>query len=325
MGLSSAIIEAAWPEWWCDEAEASPSARAELRFSVSRKLGLDPRSLLDEGKPQFIWRDEAKFKGLSTEDDEQRAAIESYGAAIGRNLLNATTPSDFNILKRDARALRKSILGDQPFIRLTDLLVTCWSFGIPVIQLKVFPLTAKHMCAMSVQVDGRYAILLGKDSDYPAPMAYYLAHELGHIALGHLEGRSSVIDLKDPLTAIDEWDDEEREADQYALELLTDRASPTVQTNAEKYTAEQLASYLASAARELRIEPGTLALCFGHSTQDWARAMKAMKFIYQKAIPVWSQVNGIADHELLWDAISEDNQAYLRAVMGGIPVDSNRD
>lgn len=324
IGLSSAIIEAAWPDWWCDEAEASPSARAELRFAVSRKLGLDPRSLLDADKPQFVWRDDAKFKGLSTEDDEQRAAIESYGAAIARNLLNATPPSDFNILKHDVRALRKSILGNRPFITLTDLIVTCWSLGIPVIHLKVFPLTAKHMCAMSVRVDGRYAILLGKDSEYPAPIAYYLAHELGHIAQGHLEGRSSIIDLKDPLTAIDEWDDEEKEADQYALQLLTDRSSPTVQTNAEKYTAKQLAAHLMSAAKELQIEPGTLALCFGHSTQDWARAMKAMKLVYQKPIPVWSQVNGIADRELRWDTISEDNQAYLHAVMGGMPVDNNR-
>ncbi|GAA0695015.1 RHS repeat protein [Dyella marensis] len=32
-GLSEAAVNAAWPEWWSDAAEASPSASAELRFS----------------------------------------------------------------------------------------------------------------------------------------------------------------------------------------------------------------------------------------------------------------------------------------------------
>lgn len=323
MGLSTAVIDAAWPDWWCEEAESSPSARAELRFSLARKLGLDPRSLLDDGEPRFVWRDEAKFKGRSTEDEQQCAAIESFGAAIGRHLLSATPPSDYHLVGLDAKELRKSILSDQPFIRLTDLIVTCWAMGMPIIHLKVFPLPAKHMCAMAVQVEGRFVIMLGKDSEYPAPIAYYLAHELGHIALGHLGDRFSVIDLKDPLEATEEWDDEEKAADRYALELLTGNPSPVVTTEAGRYTAPQLAAHLNAVAEELRIEPGTLALCFGHSTKDWPRAMAAMKLVYRNPIPVWSEVNGIASHEIQWDALSDDTIAYIRAVMGGVAVDNN--
>ncbi len=317
LGLSGEIIDAAWPGWWNDEAEASPSARAELRFSVSRKLGLNPKSLLDESGPEFIWKDEAKFKGLTTEDKQQRAAIESFGASISRSLLNATPASDFSILNRDAGSLRKSILGDQPFITLTDLLATCWSIGIPVLHLRVFPLSAKHMCAMAIRVQNRYVILIGKDSEYPAPIAYYLAHELGHISLGHLENRSSIIDLDDPLTTNGEWDDEEREADQFALQLLTNRPSPIVNTDAQKYTARQLAEHVLAASLELRIEPGTLALCFGHSMQDWPRVTKAMRYIYKNPIPAWSQVNGIANSQLLWDELADDAKSYIYAIMGG--------
>lgn len=323
MGLSTAVINAAWPDWWSEEAESSPSARAELRFSLARKLGLDPRSLLDDNEPQFVWRDEAKFKGLSTEDQQQCAAIESFGAAIGRHLLVATPSSDYFISGVTAQKLRKSILSNQPFVGLMDLIVACWAVGIPVIHLRVFPLPAKHMCAMAVRVEGRFAILLGKDSDYPAPVAYYLAHELGHIALGHLEGRSSVIDLKDPLEDMEDWDDEEKAADCYALELLTGRSHPVVTTETDRFTASQLATHLNAAAEELRIEPGTLALCFGHSTKDWPRAMAAMKLVYRKPIPVWGEVNGVASHELQWDALSDDTVAYVQAIMGGIPVDNN--
>ena len=40
LGLSDAAINAAWPEWWSEAAEPSPSASLDLRFSLARKLGL---------------------------------------------------------------------------------------------------------------------------------------------------------------------------------------------------------------------------------------------------------------------------------------------
>src|SRR4051812_31196680 len=84
VGLSDAAIDAAWPDWWSDSAEPSASARNDLRFSLARKLGLDARSLVDEeGSPRFVWRDEARFKNLSTESELERAAIASFGKAIG--------------------------------------------------------------------------------------------------------------------------------------------------------------------------------------------------------------------------------------------------
>src|SRR6266478_1051876 len=79
-GFTDPAIDAAWPSWWSDEAESSFSAQTELRFSIARKLGLEPRSLLeDETEPRFIWRDEARFKRLSGESDLERAGITSFG------------------------------------------------------------------------------------------------------------------------------------------------------------------------------------------------------------------------------------------------------
>ena len=43
------------------------------------------------------------------------------------------------------------------------------------------------MAAMTVHAASGNAILLAKDSGYPAQLAFYLAHELAHIALGHLQ------------------------------------------------------------------------------------------------------------------------------------------
>ena len=64
--------------------------------------------------------------------------------------------------------------------------------------LRIFPLKNKAMHAMVVRVRGRYAILLGRDATYPAPVAFTLAHELGHVLLGHLGDAPALVDLRDP-------------------------------------------------------------------------------------------------------------------------------
>ncbi len=317
LGLSTPAIEVAWPGWWSDDAENSASARAELRFSLARKLGLDPRSLLEDEEPRFVWRDEGKFKRLSSESDVELAAISSFGASISRALVAATKAGP-SIEGVDVQRLRESILANQPFVRLVDLLALCWGVGIPVIHLRVFPLPAKRMCAMAVRAGNRYAILLGKDSHYPAPIAYFLAHEIGHIAVGHLEKEIAVVDLQDPLEAEDDPDPEERAADRYALELLTGTPEPVVTTQTRRFTAKQLAQNLLDTADEVHIEPGTLALCFGHGTGDWAKAYAAMNAIYTTSQPVWSEVNQIALKELDWTAIPDDFALFIRAVMGGV-------
>jgi hypothetical protein len=319
-GLSDPAINAAWPDWWSDDAEGSPSACAELRFSLARKLGLDPRSLLEEGEPRFIWRDEARFKHLSTESDREMAAIASFGTSIGRMLV-AVTPEGPSLEGIDASSLRNSILASQPFVRLIDLLSLCWSMGIPVIHLRVFPLQAKRMCAMAVKIGDRYAILLGKDSEYPAPIAYYLAHELGHIALGHLKGNSAIVDLTSPLDSPQENDHEELDADRYALELLTGMPNPTVVPGAKQFGLRQLAEKLIDSSLELRIEPGTLALCFGHSTGQWERANGVLKRIYANPKSVWVQVNRIAHSQLNMTDAPDDFVSYLHAILGGLVDD----
>ena len=149
--------------------------------------------------------------------------------AIGRLLVKATphAPPLDNV---DALRLRKALLEERSFVDLQGLLSICWAFGIPVVFLRIFPLKNKAMHAMVVRVRGRYAILLGRDATYPAPVAFTLAHELGHVLLGHLCGAPALVDLRDPATAT-QADIQEREADRFGLELLTSLSDPTIQIN----------------------------------------------------------------------------------------------
>lgn len=156
--------------------------------------------------------------------------------------------------------------------------------------------------------------MIGKDSRYPPHIAFYIAHELGHIALGHLSQAPMVVDLE--RDELNHDDQEEIDADRFALELLTGLSRPTVLPQNRTYSARELARTALDAATDLRVEPGTLALCFGFSTNDWATANAAMPFIYQTAKPVWSEINKVALDQLHFGSIPEDARSYLKAVVG---------
>ena len=314
-GLSDATISAAWPGWWSDDAESSASAQVDLRFSLARKLGLDPRALLNNDEPMFVWKTEGKFKHLAGESVLDRSAISSYGMSIGR-LLVAATSDGFSLEDFDPTKLRESILKRHKYVELSNLLGLCWAAGVPVIHLRLFPLSAKRMCAMAVRIGDRFAILLAKDAQYPPAVGFYLAHELGHIALGHLVDGHAVVDLADPLETREEVDDEEQEADRYALTLLTGSEHPQVDTRTRHFRADQLAVNVRQTGPQVRIEPGTLALCFGYTTGDWRKANAAIKRIYAAPSPVWQSINGIAHGQIDWSALQDDLGFYLRAVIG---------
>jgi IrrE N-terminal-like domain len=319
IGLSDPAVNAAWPSWWSDDAEGSASAETELRFSLARKLGLDARSLIDEAEsPRFVWRDEARFKHVTTEDEQELSAISSFGKALAHALISAM-PANQSMPLPGATALREILLrrGERPFVRLSDLLSVAWSVSIPVVHLRVFPLEQKRMAAMAVNTGKRNAILLGKDSTYPAQVAFYLAHELGHIALGHLKHGNVLVDMDSELTS-PAGDTEEAEADRFALELLTGQANLTVLPFSKHYTARQLARDALHISKERHIEPGTLALCFGYSSGDWPTAMAAMHYIYESPKPVWNEVNQIANKQLSFAGVSEDTASYISAVLGGV-------
>lgn len=315
-GISRAAIQAALPSWWTEEADATPSGRAELRFALARRLGLEPKPLLGE-RVEFVWNDEARFKHLSAKDEIHTAVLTSFGMSIGSLLLRATPAAATEIAP--AEALRDAILSRSTFVDLGALVATCWALRIPVIYLRVFPLEAKSMHAMVVKVDGRFAILLGRNAVYPAPVAFTLAHELGHVMLGHLFDAPALVDLKDPALA-QNGDDQEEEADRFALTLLTGSPEPEIQTNLERFNAPTLAAAVLDAGGHYRVEPGTLALCLAHRRSAWPVAMSALRFIYAERKPAWREVNGIAEKELDWDVLGDEAAHYLRKIMFGIDV-----
>lgn len=318
-GLAPSIVDAAWPDWWSDEADTSDSAKAELRFSVARKLGLDPRTLLDDQRPGWIWDDAARFKSFRGDVQEHQPAISSFGMALGRILLGATESANIRIPGQiDAAQLRAMTLQSRPVVGLIELVQLAWGLGIPVIHLRAYPLSAKQMSAMSVCLNDRFVVLLAKDSQYPAPSAFHLAHELGHIFLGHLAPGQSIVDLGGLGDPDDEAnDDEERQADAFAMELLTGYPELTLRIEGEGRGARRLAEQALAVQQEHRIEAGIVALSYGFQTENWSTAIASLGRIYDQPFPVWQAVNRIAKRNIQWSELQDESESYLRAVMGG--------
>ncbi|WP_434031530.1 ImmA/IrrE family metallo-endopeptidase [[Pseudomonas] boreopolis] len=318
-GLTSSIVDAAWPEWWSEQAEASDSAKTELRFSIARKLGLDPRTLLDDRVPRWIWEDAARFKSFRGDVQGHQPAISSFGMALGRILLGAIDPIEFEFPDHlGAADLRAMLLRSRPVVGLLELLQLAWGLGIPVIHLRTYPLSAKQMSAMSVCINERFVIFLAKDSRYPAPSAFHLAHELGHIFLRHLAPGQSIVDLGGLGDPEDEAaDDEEQQADAFAMELLTGVPDLRLQIEGKGRAARKLAEQARLIEETHRIDAGVVALSYGFQTTNWPTAMASLAHIYGRPYPVWKVVNRIAERSIRWSALEGESESYVRAVMGG--------
>lgn len=328
-GLSEAAVEAVWPRWWSEDAEGSASARAELRFGVARRLGIDPSSLLEEREQlRFLWPSQARFKNLAGESELEREGISSFGRAVAKTLVNAfpareTRPNE----PSSALGLREMLLGlgRAPYIELSDLLALSWGIGVPVAYLRVFPWERKRMAAMTVRLADRWAVLLARDSRYPAPVAFWLAHELGHILLSHVSREEVIVDLEGP-GSTEGQDDEERHADTFALELLTGEPEPRVLAGPDsaKPTPAGLAKVARERGPELGVEPGTLALCYGFTTQEWDVANGALGGLYIDGEPVWDQINQLAMDQLETELLPADSLGFLGAVLAQEPEPPGR-
>jgi hypothetical protein len=313
-GFSSAAIDAAWPSWWTDDADGSPSSRAELRFALSRRLGLAPKPLLGE-RVEFFWDDAARFKHLRVHQAQEQSAIASFGISLGRDLISATPkPDGFDWQSTTALQLRRSIIKNRPFVDLQSLVAASWSFGIPVVYLNVVPLETKSMHAMVVRYQDRFAILLARNTRYPAMLAFTIAHELGHVLLGHIGDSLALVDLENPAENRDD-DIQEQEADVFALNLLTGTSNPIIEPDRVEFNAPTLARAAIEASSQHQVEPGMIALSLAYRDGSWARTMSALKFIYGGNVELPDAINRLARKSLEWDKLSSEAADYLEKIM----------
>lgn len=113
----------------------------------------------------------------------------------------------------DPSELRAALLAEGGQITLASLLRWCWANGVVVV-----PMDAKAGFSAGVWRLGPQPVVVIKEApSYQAHWLFALAHELGHIARGHVAD-AGVVDVDRGISQSD--DEQEREANAYALDLL---------------------------------------------------------------------------------------------------------
>ena len=326
IGLSEALVDLSLPEWWVAEDNESPSARAMASMLLARRLNLDPTTLLDDEVPVgFLHTGVSKFKHMRLAEGARRDALVGFATGVSRIVLSMAEAVPDHEVPADPLTLRRALIHGRPYVSFGDVITACWSLGVPVLHLRVFPAQTKGVTAIAVKLGGRHAILVARESGVDAQYMFHVAHELGHIALGHLGDGGAIVDA-DPNDSANNPDElvddaEERSADAYAQTLLTGTPSFEVFGAEESRgrqrfgTARELATRAQQLSGELEVDPGHLVMVFGHSTGDWELAFAAARLLPQQPDRPGTLVNRV-----MWQQLGElhggDEQsiAFLQAV-----------
>jgi hypothetical protein len=254
------------PEWWNDEAALNPTGYAEALGYVARHLRLDLGKLQNEDAPLgFVPLPKAKFK---LRRDTTQAQVFPTAALAFRAVRTALDAFNGTLepIPSTASETRKQILSSsQSYISLNNLLDWCWQKGLPVVHVSSLPKTAKvkKMDGIAVNDDGRFAIALCSGHRQSAWLLFHLAHELGHISLGHVSEPGVLFDQD----TRDDKQDSEKDATQFALELVNGSAG--VSFKAPRWLrARDLASAARDAGRQFGVDPGAVALNYAWNSEE---------------------------------------------------------
>ena len=314
------LREIVLPGWWDDEIAHNPAGYTEGLMLLSRNLGLDLASMQNEAVPVGLRNlGPCKFKKSAATSDEELVLARIVATRVAE-LMFPAVPIPKKSLLTSASEIRQLILRTgAPWVSLASLVDYCWSVGLPVIHVSAFPPKTKKMDGLAYVRSGRYAIVLCKNSHHSAWLLFIVAHELGHIVLGHVGSNGVLVDEQVDRNSTDE---EEKAANAFALELLTGNPECQVLPVGPRVSAQVLARAAYQAGVREQVDPGHLVLnCAYQMGNDFfAAANAALKLLEPQADAVGLVRSSMLAH-LDKTMLSEDTYEFiLRATQAGIPV-----
>lgn len=190
----------------------------------------------------------------------------------------SATDSVVSALPHDPVLIRREIINQSGEVTLESLTDWAWRMGIVVV-----PMSGPGFAAAAWYVDDKPVIVIKSAPDLAAYWLFTLAHEIGHILCGHVReqrgGSEGIVDQDSPADAIGDeapGDDEEREANQFALDLLLPdrerlfaeirkRSGDSFQTQKRKFKFKAT-----DVAREAELNVPLLALSAAYALTDVA-------------------------------------------------------
>lgn len=300
------------PDWWEDEVAETPTGFAQGALIISKHLGVDVESLRDSTGPLRFRPVSSRFKKRSNLSESEvctASALASRVAGLVAAAISGPIPQGFDI----ASARREILAAGSSWVDLESLAKHCWDCGIPVVYLAHLPKGVKKMDGMVANVGGRPVILIAKNSARAAWLLFILAHELGHIARGHIAADSILVDEKIERGVVDI---EETEANEAAVELLTGDTETRFITTGRWPSAEKLVVAAKLTAAEHGVDPGHVVLNYAHSmgTTFWGVANAALKSI--EPHDARESLKSLLDARVDWSMLPTDSSVFLSRITG---------
>jgi len=277
IGFPKKYVQAQIPSWWSNDARKSESAIMQVELTVARRLGLDIRSLL-EGRPTLAQKLHAKYKRAHRYSVNDVAPSSAICVALAEAIA-AFMEVPYSPVPPSANSIRDFLFRQgAKRISLSALVMYSWHIGIPVIHAKKLPMGIPKVDGMVVGTATRPVIVLAKRSRFQAWLLFILAHELGHLARGHVKPGELLIDEDFEVVRpeIDLTDNEELEANEFGLELLNADPRPEYDIDLSEAPVP-LARRALAVGNERAVDPGHILLVQARRTGQWAEANAALR------------------------------------------------
>jgi hypothetical protein len=328
LGLTRPQVTALLPEWWSPEMAKTSAGLWETVVLLGRRLGIDAASLLDGAVRPTLDIEATRYKHTVRVQPQDLQPATLLALSLARAIAGAL-PRRAVHLGDSAQQIRAAILDRQGQTLNFDTLVEyCWQHGIPVIPLPNLPRGLRKMDAAALNVDDRPAIVLAIRNDSKAWLSFLLAHELGHLCLGHVARDTALVEgsLTDSaeFDVGSERDSQEADANAFAHALLGGEAiDSAIAQWGERLPAVNLAAQATMAARPLRTAPGHLILRHAFRTHDWPTARIALRFL-QDDLDAQSSLVETMRREIDTNLIAEDMQDFVESLTGIAPPTRER-
>lgn len=306
------VQEKGLPSWWNEELDNKPVAVLEGAGHIAQRLHLDLKSLLAENQnPQFKPLLHTKFK-YHQQDKADVPDVAHQLASRVAEVVADTIKLEFKPIPSDPHQVRSEIVAKHPQVTLYSLLDYCWEHGIAVVYFKNYPKNTRKIRGMIQWQAEHPVIVLSSGKTQPVCLAFDLAHELGHLALGHIKEGILIDDDIKP----DSDDREERDSNQFAVKLLVNSFDNSLcqknfnNAQALKNTIIQLVQ------NNSTIDPCALALNYGWYNKDYfPLSLKCVNLI-NPTKEGQKTINKFLEQHLNWDELSDDNADYLDQILG---------
>lgn len=312
IGLSESYVrKSVLPSWWNDELNDKPAAVLEGAGHIAQRLHLDLRSLLaDDQAPQFKPLPHTKFKYHLQQGSDIPGTSHQLASRVAA-MVAAGVQFPFAPIPEEVSQVRTEILQSHPQINLESILDYCWQHGIAVVYFNEYPENTRKITGLVQWQGDRPVIVLSGKRTHRAWLAFHLAHELAHLALGHIKEGILVDDEINKESS----DQEETDANLFAVKLLVNHLDNCFQEQAitsSNHLKNKINKLLKS---DPTVDPCALALNYAWHTERYDFANKAIDQL-NPAKDGHRMINQFVENHLDWESLSDDNSDHLDKILG---------